>query len=108
MKSINYIKSLKIKTFGNSMYPFLYDGDIVDFKRNKFSRVKVNDIITVRKNRELFTHRVIYISHNSRSHYLITKGDTNFTTDGKIHPKQILGKLYQIKRNGKIINPEMF
>ncbi len=92
----------KIKSFGHSMFPLLHDGDIVYLKRIRFSAIKVNDIITIRKLGKIFTHRVIYRIGKS----LITKGDNNLSSDGKIYPKQIIGKLYQVKRGSNIFNPE--
>lgn len=93
---------IKIKSFGNSMTPILLDEDIVYFKKAKFSQIKTNDIITVKKLNKLFTHRIIYKTNK----YLITKGDNNIISDGRIYPNQIVGRLYQIKRNGEILNPE--
>lgn len=85
----------KIKTFGSSMSPLLQDRDIVYLKRIPFKRIKINDIICARKNKKIFTHRVIYKSDK----FLITKGDSNLVSDGKIYPKQIIGTIYQFKRN---------
>jgi len=95
-------KSSKIKTFGQSMRPLFFDGDIVYLKRIKFPQLKVNDIVCVKKNDDNFTHRVIY---KSRS-YLITKGDNNKKSDGKIYSRQIIGRVYQAKRNNQIFRPE--
>lgn len=38
--------------------------------------------------------------------FLITKGDNNQKSDGKVYPHQVIGKVYQIKRNGQIFNPQ--
>ncbi len=95
-------KSPKIKTFGQSMQPLFFDGDIVYLKRIKFSQLKVNDIVCVKKNGDNFVHRVIY---KSRS-YLITKGDNNKKTDGRIYSHQIIGKVYLVKRDNQIFRPE--
>lgn len=91
-----------LKMFGSSMSPLLLDGDIVYVKKIIFSKIKVNDLITCRKSERIFTHRVIYRTDR----YLISKGDNNAENDGRIFKNQIIGKVYQIKRNGKIINPE--
>ena len=84
------------------MMPLLQPNDVIYYKKTTFVRCQPNDIIMVKKNHQLFTHRVIYKTKN----YLITKGDNNLTSDGKIYPHQIIGKVYQVKRNGKIFNPE--
>ncbi|HVZ66677.1 MAG TPA: nucleotidyltransferase family protein [Patescibacteria group bacterium] len=87
-----------IKTFGGSMLPFLRDEDIVYFKRENFNNVKVNDIICVRKGGKIFTHRVVYKNEK----FLITKGDNNYISDGKIYPKNVIGLVYKVKRDGLI------
>ncbi|MCL4364043.1 nucleotidyltransferase family protein [Patescibacteria group bacterium] len=58
----------------------------------------VNDIITINRSNKMFTHRVIYKGND----YLITKGDKNLITDGKIRSNQIVGKVYQLKRRNKL------
>lgn len=84
------------------MSPLLLDEDVVYLKKIKFSSIKVNDIVTFRKNRVFQTHRVIY----KAGKYLVTKGDNNLKADGKVFPKQIVGKVYKVKRAGKTFNPE--
>lgn len=91
-----------IKTFGDSMYPLLLDGDILYLKKITFSKVKVNDIITVKNYKHYFTHRVIYKGRN----YLITKGDNNPISDAKVYQKDIVGIVKNVKRNKSIFNPE--
>lgn len=93
---------IKIKTFGDSMYPLLHDGDIVFIKKINFNTLKVNDIVCVKKNSSVFTHRIIYRSKN----YLITRGDGNVQSDGKIYTKNLIGKVYKIKRGTHELNPE--
>lgn len=95
-------KAFPLKSQGASMLPILRPDDIVYFKKISFAKIKTNDIIVIRKNRQFISHRVIYKSKN----YLITKGDNNSPSDGKIYPRQIIGKVYQAKRNGQFFNPE--
>jgi signal peptidase I len=86
--------SFSLKTEGNSMLPLLLPGDLVRYKKKTFSQVKVNDICLVKLNDIFATHRVIYKTGN----FLITKGDNNITSDGKIYAKNLLAKAYSIKR----------
>lgn len=92
----------RLKTFGQSMEPLLQEGDVVFFKKVSFSQIKLNNIIVVKKNKKIFTHRVIYITPS----YLVTKGDNNHLSDGKIYPRQILGKVYKVRREGTTFSPE--
>ena len=84
------------------MEPVFHENDVLYFKKVAFNKVRINDIVSVKKDKKLITHRVIYKSPK----YLITKGDNNPISDGKVHPKQIIGKVYQVKRNNQIIDPE--
>lgn len=87
--------SSPVKTFGNSMYPLLHDGDVVYFKKKMFSKIGVNDIVCVKKNGKIFVHRVIY----RKTSYLITKGDSSQLNDGKIFKKNYLGTIFKIRRD---------
>ncbi len=100
----NIIKSNKflLKTTGTSMLPILQSGDIVEYKKTTLGKCRLNDIILVKKNGRMFTHRVIYKNQN----YLLTRGDNNYNSDGKIHPSQVIGKVNKLKRNRLLINPQ--
>lgn len=105
--NLSFTRFIKKKLFsmraeGGSMLPILYPKDLIFFKKTSFQQCRTNDIIIFKKQSQFLTHRVIY---KSKSH-LITKGDNNQQSDGKIPPKQIIGKAYQIKRNKIIINPD--
>ena len=95
-------KILKLKTFGSSMEPILIDGDIVYIRHKGFAKLETNDVIVLKKNRKIFTHRIIYKSEK----YLVTRGDNNSNSDGFIRPKNILGEVYKIKRSGRTFNIE--
>jgi len=84
------------------MLPVLFSEDIVYFNKTYFNRLKNNDVILVKKNHHYFTHRIIYKIKS----YLITKGDNNLLSDGKIYPSQVIAKAIKIKRQGKTINIE--
>jgi signal peptidase I len=99
---INSQRFFPLKSQGQSMWPILQEGDIVYFKKIPFSKIKVNDLIVFQKKNQIICHRVIYKTQK----YIITKGDNSSKSDGKIYPKQILGKVYQVKRNGQIFKPE--
>ena len=95
-------KGNTIKTFGNSMAPIFVNNDILYYKQVAFKNIKTNDIVIVKKNSKYFTHRVIYICNS----YIVTKGDNNFHTDGKVYPRQVIGRVYRIKRNKDYFAPK--
>lgn len=83
------------------MFPLLHDGDVLYLKKIKYTHIQVNDIVCVRKkvsphgrDETFFTHRVIY----KTAKYLITRGDNNYVSDGKIYPTNIVGVVSKAKR----------
>lgn len=84
------------------MLPLLGKDDIVYFDHINKKKLQINDLVLVRKNKNLFVHRIIYKNYN----YLITKGDNNPLSDGKIVPNQIIAKVKKIKKGGHIYTPE--
>lgn len=103
---LNQLKKKKffsLQADGESMLPLLHPKDQVFYEKVSFAKIKTNDLILVYKNNKPFTHRVIY----KINQYLITKGDNNLESDGKIYPRQIIGKITSVKRKSKIIDPEM-
>ena len=84
------------------MRPFLLPKDVIYYHKVTFRNCCINDIVLIKKNSLLLTHRIIY----KNKYYLITKGDNNLKSDGKIYPKQIIAKAYRIKRNGQIFSHE--
>lgn len=102
IKYLNKNKSFSLKAEGESMLPLLMPGDIVYGKREKFSKVQVNDIVLVKKRKKYFIHRVIYRTFK----YLIVKGDHSINSDGKIYLSQLIGKIYKVKRKKQLISIE--
>lgn len=105
LKIVNQLKIKKkflLKSEGISMFPFLRPGDVVFFKKIKFSTIKTNDLVVIHKGGRVFTHRVLYKGKT----YLVSRGDKNINPDGRIYPHQIIGRVYQVKRNGEIFHPE--
>lgn len=104
-KLVSILKTKKyfsLKSQGTSMLPILRPDDVVYFRKISFHKIKLNDFLVIKKRETIFTHRVIYKGLT----LIVTKGDNNLLSDGKIYPRQIIGKVYQVKRNGKIFNPE--
>jgi signal peptidase I len=93
-------KSFRIKSYGSSMLPILLPGDVVYYQKTSFKQYRVDDIVMIRQKQGTITHRVIY----KNKKFIITKGDNNFESDGKIYPKQIIGKVYQVKRSGTVFS----
>jgi hypothetical protein len=81
------------------MMPLILPKDKPIIKKGR--SYKTNDIVAFQKRDNLITHRIIYISPSNE--HLITKGDNNLKSDGKNKPRQILGKVENIKRDNKTL-----
>ncbi len=79
------------------MLPFFMDGDVLTLGKIAYGKISINDVITFKKGTKLITHRVLYKTPK----YLITKGDNNVESDGKVYPQQILGKVKKVKRDNE-------
>jgi hypothetical protein len=105
-KIISILKKNQDITFeakGNSMFPLLISKDKVLLRKRLFGKLKANDIILFSK-RGLQIHRIIY----RKKKYLITKGDNNLKSDGKILRKNYISVVKSINRGGIIISPKLY
>lgn len=77
-----------------SMWPLIRPGDTPLIK--KASSYKVDDIVSFLQKGKIITHRVVHTPQSKP--YLITKGDNNLKSDGKVFKKDLLGKVEEVKR----------
>lgn len=84
----------------NSMAPLISPQDKVIV--NKKKKLKTNDVVVFSEKEKLIAHRVIYISPDKN--YVVTKGDNNKLSDGKIYAEQILGTVKKVIREGEKIS----
>lgn len=80
-----------------SMADYINIGDWIIVKEN--SDIKINDVITFRKDNSFITHRVI----ESYNGMYITKGDANNAKDKPIAKNEVIGKVVKILPNFGII-----
>lgn len=85
-----------------SMEDALSPGDMVVVKNT--SDIKLNDIITFKKDNNYITHRVIEIKGET----YVTKGDANNTDDGEIVKSQVAGKVVKVFPKLGIIKRVLF
>lgn len=90
------IQSFSVKAQGDSMFPLLQDGDLIEYRHVPFHQIKINDIILVYTGEILMTHRVIYKTRFG----CVTRGDNNNLADQKLQEGQVLAKAIRFKRRG--------
>jgi hypothetical protein len=101
---------VKFKAPGHSMYPTIYDGDLITVEKKKPSDICVGDIILYHHENGVVAHRVINIqapqsSVHSTQHFFLLRGDAAIHDDAPVSSEQILGKVVSIERNGRRIDP---
>ena len=95
---VNILGYTILEVKSGSMEDHILIGDLLLVKvlenKNK-DELKINDVITFRKEKHLITHRIIKLEENS----LTTKGDANNTEDEPIVFDDIIGKVVKILPN---------
>lgn len=100
LNRLRFRKTFSIKSFGNSMWPLLQDGDIVNVQKKNFSNITINDIICLKSGKKVYTHRVVYKSIK----HVITKGDNNATIDKRVFQRNYLGTVTSFIRGGQLFH----
>jgi len=95
--------NIAFTTKGNSMFPLFANNDKVILKKYNFHKIKLNDFVLIKKH-SLIIHRVIYRGKK----FLITKGDNNLKSDGKIYNKDYIALVYKIERKGHVFQPKLY
>lgn len=90
------VNTFSIRATGDSMYPILQDGDIIEYAQTPLSAININDIVLLLVNEKLITHRVIYKTKKT----CVTRGDNNPTADHPIQRERALAKVVRFKRKG--------
>ncbi|OGG15864.1 hypothetical protein A3D78_05920 [Candidatus Gottesmanbacteria bacterium RIFCSPHIGHO2_02_FULL_39_14] len=102
LKNLIRKRSFSLKADGSSMLPIIRPGDILHIKKTAFQNVKEGDLIMAEKKKQFMVHRIIYKSKQ----YLITKGDHNLKSDGRILPQNVHAALTHLTRNGQLLRAE--
>jgi len=101
LKRGNY---LRFRVRGESMSPFLRDGQVVIVKRFDPSEVRAGDIIFCRcPPSRIVIHRLIKKTSENGRTVFITKADASFHFDLPVYPENILGKIVTIEKGGRYI-----
>ena len=89
----------------DSMKPTIKTGDIVIVKNTEEEKIKVEDIITFKRDENIVTHRLVDIQETEQGKKYITKGDNNNVNDYKeVLYSEIEGvKVLVIPRVGNLI-----
>jgi signal peptidase len=108
-QSIKNNKWLELPAFGNSMFPFIKQGDHCRFVPLDCSSLTKGDILLyLRKEGQLIAHRFIETQWKNGLRMFLLKGDTNLGFDQPIAEERILGKLIAVQKKRVTITPDHF
>ena len=99
-------KEFRLKVFGNSMKPFIKDGDIIGVKKVDYKGISIGDVILYYVDKKVFAHRILYKRRRDGGEFLIVKGDFVGSFDFKVQPEQVLGKVVKIEKKEREIRLE--
>lgn len=89
-----------------SMSPTLKPGDLILVKQSDPATIEVDDIVTVKYETGVFTHRVFEKKFENDVYFFRTKGDANEDPDPIwLNPSQIMGKTFFVIPFGHLYSP---
>jgi signal peptidase I len=98
---------LELPSFGNSMYPFIRQGNVCRFVPCEIDQIKKGDVLLFYSlTGQLIAHRLVSVKTKNKKLLFQLKGDTNLGFDQLIEEDRILGKLINIQKQSKTLNPE--
>lgn len=89
---------------GNSMFPFIRDGDILTIQPTPIEHIKRGDIAVYESAEKWIAHRVIHISSNNGILQIVTRGDARISNDELIIKENYIGSVITLERNKKTIS----
>lgn len=89
-----------IEVLGNSMLPYLHDGDTVTVKPLSGRKsVFIGDVVVFGINDHLVIHRIVDIIQTHNHIFVKTKGDNNIYDDGYMLLSRVFGVVYEKSKN---------
>jgi len=100
---------LELPAHGNSMFPFIQQGNLCRFIPCSPSHLKRGDVILFYSHTgQLIAHRMVSVKKIDNQLLFHLKGDTNLGFDQPIREEYILGKLASVQKKQLKINQDHF
>jgi signal peptidase I len=95
---------LRFQAKGNSMFPAIKNGDILNIEPIKDKDLQWADVLFYRAaGRRMVAHRLIKKYFQDKKLILITRGDYTVVNDAKVSLDDVLGRVKAIERSGRTI-----
>ena len=96
---IQRVGHIELPANGDSMFPFIEQGDLCTFIRHEPSQLKIGDIVLYKSSHgQLVAHRLHQVTCEEGFTQCLCKGDANAGYDEPIGQEQIIGKLTSIRK----------
>jgi signal peptidase I len=96
--------SLRFRAHGESMNPFIRNGDILEVQPVSGDTCRRGDVLLCKfEGQRIVAHRVISIQGGKGQRSLVMKGDSALCKDGITNYEQVLGRVVSLEREGKEI-----
>jgi signal peptidase I len=106
---VQYDGYIDLPAYGNSMFPFIREGDICRFTSMHPTKLKKGDIVLYHSVTDhLVAHRLSYTNEQDGNRIFILKGDTNLGFDQPIKEQQIIGVLAYVQKGDKSVHMKGF
>lgn len=92
-------KSILIRVKGNSMWPFLREGDCVELNRTEKRTLKIGEVVLAKWQGRYVLHRIIF--KGSKYYYL--SGDNNLFQVERVKYESVIARVINCHREGKSI-----
>jgi signal peptidase I len=96
-----------ISISGHSMVPAIHDGDRV-LVAHGCAGVRRGDVVVFRLDGLLIAHRVLHVKDGADGKKFVTKGDNAGQVDPHVSPREIVGQVLAIERDGQHISLQTF
>jgi signal peptidase I len=100
---------IRLRLQGDSMWPTIPAGSLVEVVRTSADDLKVGDIVVWQRRGVLIAHRIVEKAQRGSDTFLVTKGDNSAASDRLLSQNAILGRVVAIygpdqqrlRRNGR-------
>jgi signal peptidase I len=92
----------RFKAHGNSMRPFIYNGETIELTAVDPDQLLQGDIVLCwREKDHLLLHRVVQVQKTTSGRKFLIQGDASCWPDGAVPPENVLGKATTVFRRGR-------
>lgn len=102
--AINLLRNghhIRFRARGQSMRPFVHNGDVLEVQPLCESLIKRGDIVLYASDDHPVVHRVVATREKDCQVYIITQGDASSFPDSETSLNQIYGRVIWVERNGR-------